>query len=241
MTSSKDNLYSKAEADKSSFVFDQHVASVFADMISRSVPGYKQIIDMLPTLTRLFRVESANYYDLGCSLGAGLLAIAQGLEDTQATLIGIDNSSAMLGRAKQNLKPINQTVQFIEEDLQNTQLNNAAMVLMNFTLQFIAPEARQTLIEAIYHGMRPGGVLILSEKIRFDTPRTQSVFTDIHHQYKFDQGYSKLEISRKRDAIDEVLIPETLNKHISRLNNCGFEMVTPWVQNLQFVSLLAIK
>ena len=241
MKSGKDNLYSSTEASCGSFVFDQRVASVFADMISRSVPGYQQILHMLPTISKQFEVQGANYYDLGCSLGAGLLAISQGLRKNTASLIGIDNSKAMIERARSNLSTCHQNIELREENLSDTSLNNAAMVLMNFTLQFIPLAERVNLIRKIFDGMIDGGVLILSEKICFEDEATHGLLTRLHHQYKSDQGYSELEISRKRDAIDQVLIPETLEQHVDRLKTCGFKVVTPWVQNLQFVSLLAIK
>ncbi len=241
MTSNKDDIYSYTKAASGSFIFDERVARVFDDMISRSVPGYQHILRMLPTLTKQFQVDEANYYDLGCSLGAGLLAISQGLDKRQANLIGIDNSSAMLEHAQVNLQIVEQTVELREENLSQSVLENAALTLMNFTLQFIPLAQRPRLLENIYSGMRVGGALILSEKVRFNDQATQALITDIHHQYKSDQGYSDLEISRKREAIDQILIPETLDQHISRLKECGFKIVTPWIQNLQFISLLAVK
>lgn len=268
MTDNKDTLYASHEANHdgkvSPFQFDERVASVFSDMISRSVPSYQAILAMLPTLTREFRMPHRNYYDLGCSLGAGLHAMAEGLKplpttpnhstlnpnndsrdnssNIEATLIGIDNSKAMLTRAKDYASPYtNLRLEFIEQDLLETQINNAAMVLMNFTLQFIAKESRDGIIDTIYQGLASGGALVLSEKITFAQPDTNQMMTNIHHRYKADQGYSQLEISQKRDAIENVLIPETLDAHTKRLKNAGFSIVTPWLQNLQFVSILAVK
>lgn len=245
MNTNKDQIYRSAEhAKPGSFLFDARVASVFADMISRSVPGYQQILEMLPTLTRQFRVQHCNYYDLGCSLGAGMLAMAEGLDAGQASLVGVDNSAAMIAQASKNLAPFDAKgirYELREQDLVSTEITSAAMVLMNFTLQFIALDQRDSLIRKIYHGLLDGGSLVLSEKIKFDDIRTHTALTDIHHQYKTDQGYSQLEISQKRDAIENVLIPETLDTHMRRLKSAGFSVVTPWVQNLQFISILAIK
>ncbi len=237
-----DRIYANTKAARGSFKFDKRVASVFEDMISRSVPGYRQILELLPTLTRRFEFANQNYYDLGCSLGAGLLAINQGLGKTPATLIGVDNSSAMITQAKHNLATISeQNLTLLEEDLLKVKIERAAMVLMNFTLQFIPLSERASLIGKIFSGMHAGGALILSEKITFDNEQTNSALTAIHHQFKADQGYSDLEIAQKRDAIENVLIPETLDAHTQRLKKAGFSVVTPWVQNLQFVSILAIK
>lgn len=238
-------------AKRGSFVFDERVATVFEDMISRSVPGYQQILEMLPTLTRQCQSlqeekKQANYYDLGCSLGAGMLAMAQGFtpQFRNTTIIGIDNSAAMIDQARQNISLLeNQTaeIKLIEQDLLATEISEAMMVLMNFTLQFIALEKRDSLIQRIYDGLHENGYLVLSEKITFDDEPTNQALINIHHQFKADQGYSQLEIAQKRDAIENVLIPEALEAHILRLKNAGFRIITPWVQNLQFISILAIK
>jgi len=248
MTRNKDQIYRSAtqaeRAKLGSFTFDERVASVFTDMISRSVPGYQQILEMLPTLTREFSVDNANYYDLGCSLGAGMLAMAEGIETINAQLIGIDNSLAMIEQATKNLALVdsnNVGYSLIDQDLLASEIDSAAMILMNFTLQFIPLNRRDGLIQKIYDGLLNGGSLVLSEKIKFDDTKTNSALISIHHQYKADQGYSQMEIAQKRDAIENVLIPETLETHTQRLKNAGFSVVTPWVQNLQFISILAIK
>ena len=112
---------------------------------------------------------------------------------------------------------------------------------MNFTLQFIPLLDRDPLLQNIYNNTQKGGALILSEKIKFDDTTTNNRMINIHHNFKARQGYTQLEISQKRDAIENVLIPETLNAHIQRLRSVGFKTITPWVQNLQFISILAIK
>ncbi len=253
--SNKDQIYqaldNQPRAKRGSFVFDERVATVFEDMISRSVPGYQQILEMLPTLTRQCQSsheieKQARYYDLGCSLGAGMIAMAQGLdpEVKNTTIVGIDNSAAMIDQARQNIGLLENQItdaELIEQDLLASEISSAMMVLMNFTLQFIALEHRDPLIQHIYDGLHSNGFLVLSEKISFDNDATNQALINIHHQFKADQGYSQLEIAQKRDAIENVLIPETLEAHTQRLKNAGFRIITPWVQNLQFISILAIK
>ena len=259
MSNKRDQIYRQnddanatAGTGTASFRFDERVAGVFSDMISRSVPGYQQILGMLPTLVKQFSQQNSqqNYYDLGCSLGAGMIAMTQGLSEAKCLssckVIGVDNSSAMLEQAKdifKEVQTVNPELDFSlnEGNIQDTLIENAALVLMNFTLQFIPLAERDALIQSIYNGLDNGGALILSEKIKFNDAPTQEKLTDIHHQFKADQGYSELEIAKKRDAIENVLIPETLEKHQQRLQNAGFSIVTPWVQNLQFISILAVK
>ena len=247
MVNNRDNLYQEQQSSVSKFTFDEQVAEVFADMIARSVPGYQQILELLPSLVEEFTFDKANYYDLGCSLGAGMLAIASSLakQKTNTTVIGIDNSQAMLDQAEVLIEPyfnekqINFSLQC--SDIRQFKLTQAALVLMNFTLQFIPLLDRDPLLQNIYNNTQKGGALILSEKIKFDDTTTNNRMINIHHNFKARQGYTQLEISQKRDAIENVLIPETLNAHIQRLRSVGFKTITPWVQNLQFISILAIK
>lgn len=247
MSQQKDTIFSNKETNKGEFKFDQRVAAVFADMISRSVPGYQQILRMLPTITRQFALNNSHYYDLGCSLGAGMMAMAQGL-DKNNIIVGIDNSSAMIEQANSNLDALAgdgngnlPKFELICDDICAAQLKPAAMVLMNFTLQFIALEQRNNLIQTTFDALETGGALILSEKINFTETEIDQLLIRLHHQFKADQGYSQLEISRKRDAIENVLIPETIDTHIKRLKKAGFKTVAPWLQHFQFVSLIAIK
>jgi len=115
------------------------------------------------------------------------------------------------------------------------------MVVMNFTLQFIPITQRNQLIKNIYAGLNMGGACVLSEKIELNSDHAQTLMTKIHHQFKADQGYSQLEISQKRDAIENVLVPEPLSAHLTRLEQAGFSTVIPWFQNFQFISILAVK
>jgi len=245
MMNNNDHIYNEKLSTINTFKFDQRVVNVFNDMISRSVPGYTQIINLLPSLTRCFQFPNLHYYDLGCSLGAGMIAMAKGLKEVECDIVGIDNSTAMLEKASpilnQQLHGFTPNHQLLSEDLNKTNLEPAGMVLMNFTLQFIAIQNRKSLIDKIYTSLVEGGAFILSEKISFADDTTNSVLIDIHHQFKADQGYSQLEISQKRDALENVLIPEPLESHMDRLKEAGFSVVTPWIQNLQFISILAIK
>lgn len=248
MSQKTDTIFSNNSTEKGEFKFDQRVAKVFADMISRSVPGYQQVLKLLPTVTRQFASNNSHYYDLGCSLGAGMLAMAQGLNKNNGTVIGIDNSSAMIEQANSHLAILpnsdNQDfpkLELICDDICKTPLHPCAMALMNFTLQFIPLDQRSNLIQRIFDALKPGGALILSEKLTFAEQDIDQLLIRLHHQFKADQGYSQLEISRKRDAIENVLIPETLDVHTQRLKSAGFKTVTTWLQHFQFVSLIAVK
>jgi tRNA (cmo5U34)-methyltransferase len=248
---SKPDLPSEQQTDRlfaterkpEDFRFDASVARVFPDMIRRSVPGYTTIIPMIEVITEQYAQPGTNCYDLGCSLGASTLAMRHGIADRACTLTGVDNSSAMLERCQHYIalddSPLPVTLRC--EDILTTALNDASVTTLNFTLQFVPPALRNELLTRIARATRPGGVLILSEKIRFDSSEEQSVQTRLHHEFKRANGYSDLEISQKRSAIEQVLIPETLDDHRQRLADAGFDQVLVWYQCFNFVSMLAIK
>ena len=241
--SNRDKLFSKPLGKVPKFVFDRSVVDVFPDMIQRSVPGYQTIINHTGELADRFVKENSHCYDLGCSLGASTLAIRERIENRNATIYAVDNSQAMLDKlaiilAKQ---PASTTTELIQSDICDMQITNASLVILNFTLQFVPLDRRAELISKIYKGLNPNGCLIISEKLHFEPESLNQLLTELHHQFKRDQGYSDLEISQKRDAIDKVLVPETLASHIQRLKNCGFKSASPWFQCYNFGSLIAIK
>ena len=239
----RDKLFSKPLGKVPKFVFDRSVVDVFPDMIQRSVPGYQTIINHTGELADRFVKENSHCYDLGCSLGASTLAIRERIENRNATIFAVDNSQAMLDKLASILDdhPASTTTKLIKSDICDIQITNASLVILNFTLQFIPLEHRAELISNIYKGLNTNGCLIISEKLNFESESLNQLLSELHHQFKRDQGYSDLEISQKRDAIDKVLMPETLNTHIDRLKQCGFKSASPWFQCYNFGSLIAIK
>lgn len=237
-----DRLFAN-EREIGEFRFDTSVARVFPDMIRRSVPGYTTIIPMIEVITEQYARPGSHCYDLGCSLGASTLAMRHGIGDRDCTLTGVDNSAAMIERCEHYIAlddhPL--PVSLRCEDILDIAIENASVTTLNFTLQFVDPDRRAELMARIANATLPGGVLILSEKIRFESDTEQSTQTQLHHEFKRANGYSDLEISQKRSALEQVLIPETLKKHRERLINAGFSEVMVWYQCFNFVSMLAIK
>jgi tRNA (cmo5U34)-methyltransferase len=238
----RDTIYANAMEAASAFRFDARVATVFADMISRSVPGYELTLQMIAVAARLYARAGSHCYDLGCSLGASTLSMRRAAP-ADCRIIGIDNSPAMVERAREIIAEDSSpaAVDILCMDIEQVEFRNASLITLNFTLQFVPTTARAALLRRIYHALLPGGCLVLSEKIAFDDANTQALLQELHHEYKALQGYSALEIARKRDALDNVLIPETLTTHRTRLLEAGFSRVTLWLQCLNFASLLAIK
>ena len=241
-TSSKRDLLFRSEVVEN-FVFDDKVADVFDDMINRSVPGYQSIIKMIQTLSARYVTADSSVYDLGCSLGNATDAIIRGLKVPVCYVFAIDNSMSMIQKCKNKKFESNKNVNLKFEcaDMLDYPVSNASMVVLNFTLQFVAPEKRDLLLKKIFDGMRSGGILVLSEKVRFKDQRVDNLLTEIHHEFKRENGYTDLEISRKRSALEQVLIPETIDCHIKRLLNAGFKSADVWFQCFNFTSMLAIK
>ncbi|MDC0661698.1 carboxy-S-adenosyl-L-methionine synthase CmoA [Marinobacter sp. SS21] len=237
-----DRLFAEQQP-RTDFRFDASVARVFPDMIRRSVPGYTTIIPMIEVITEQYAQAGSHCYDLGCSLGASTLAMRHGIPFDDCSLVGVDNSSAMIERCEHHIAlddhPLPVTLRC--EDILQTRLDDASVTTLNFTLQFVAPQRRQELLTRIATATRPGGALILSEKILFESPQEQDIQTRLHHEFKRANGYSDLEISQKRSALERVLIPETLAEHRTRLQAAGFDQVLVWYQCFNFVSMLALK
>jgi tRNA (cmo5U34)-methyltransferase len=241
--SQKDTLFSNQITEPGDFVFDKHVVSVFPDMINRSIPGYALIIPMIGLLARRYAQQGSRIYDLGCSLGAATLAMRQAIEAQDVEIIAVDNSEEMIDGLKDILAQqgggIN--VQAVVEDIRSLAIRDASVVVLNFTLQFVNPVDRLRLMRSIVGGLRPGGILILSEKLCFEDALEQERQTNWHHDFKRAQGYSELEISRKRDALENILKPETARVHRERLSEAGFSEVYQWFQGFSFVSFVAIR
>ncbi|PMH44949.1 tRNA (uridine-5-oxyacetic acid methyl ester)(34) synthase TrmP [Vibrio sp. 10N.286.49.B3] len=241
--SNKDTIFS-APIDKiGDFTFDERVAEVFPDMIQRSVPGYSNIISAIGMLAERFVKPHSHVYDLGCSLGAATLSMRRHIQQEGCQIFAIDNSAAMVERCKLNISAYRSDtpVHVIEDDIRATDINNASVVVLNFTLQFLSPEDRLALLEKIYAGLRPGGILILSEKYIFDDNTSNELLIDLHHDFKRANGYSELEVSQKRNAIENVMRPDTIEDHKERFKQIGFSSYEVWFQCFNFGSMFAIK
>ena len=236
-----DTLYASPHPKLGRFAFDEHVVEVFPDMIQRSVPGYSTIIAMTGVMAGRYAQSGSNIYDLGSSLGASTLSMARELTASDCKIIGVDNSAAMIERCRTYIADTSSSIELRCENIQDTTISNASVVVLNFTLQFVAAGERAALIIKISEAMRPGGILILSEKIRFADAHLQELNTDLHHAFKRANGYSDLEVAQKRSALEDVLVPETLAEHQQRLREAGFSSIDVWFQCFNFASLVAIK
>ncbi|GAB1620230.1 carboxy-S-adenosyl-L-methionine synthase CmoA [Agarivorans albus] len=239
----KDKLFSQPITQLGEFKFDDQVAEVFPDMIQRSVPGYSNIISTIGHLTEQFHQPNSKLYDLGCSLGAATLAMRRAVKQENVEIIAVDNSPAMVERCQKHLDAFRGSVPVavICEDICDIEISEASVVVLNFTLQFVAQEQRLTLLKKIHKGMKAGGILIVSEKFHFSQASIQGLISELHLDFKRANGYSELEISQKRSSLDNVLVPDTIEQHKQRFTDAGFSASELWFQCFNFGSLVAIK
>jgi tRNA (cmo5U34)-methyltransferase len=198
---------------------------------------------MTGLLAARYATAGSHLYDLGCSLGASSLAMRQNLQVPDCTIVGVDTSQPMLERCRNivDTDTHDTPVELICKPLQEVEIINASVVVLNFTLQFVEQAQRDNVIRNIYSGLRPGGIMVLSEKVVFEDPHLDQLNIDLHHEFKRANGYSDLEIAQKRDSIEDVLIPETLKQHRQRIAQAGFNSCDVWFQCFNFASLVALK
>lgn len=240
-SSDRDRLYADGSPAQSDFVFDDAVAAVFPDMIKRSVPGYPAIVNMIQLLAGQYAQADSTLYDLGCSLGASTAALALGAADRRCRIVAVDNAPAMLARAQSNLARSYPQVEWHCADIRDVPIAGGSVVVLNFTLQFLPTSDRLSLLRTVHDGLRPGGILVLSEKIAGQDEQADALLTDMHHAFKRANGYSQMEVSRKRTALENVLVPESLACHQARLSEAGFSRSDLWFQCFNFMSLVAFK
>ncbi len=243
---SEDQIY-KSNKGTEPFRFDATVAKVFPDMLRRSIPGYAASIEAIGSLAARYVRPLTNCYDLGCSLGAATLAMRQGIDAPGCRIIAVDTAPAMIERCTQivaeedRLSPSPTEISVVQGDIRETDISNASMVVLNYTLQFLSPVDRDKMLRRIYDGMNDGGLLVLSEKVVDENSHMEELLVDLHHEHKRRNDYSALEVSRKRAALENVLVPETVAAHRDRLKASGFSHSAVWLRYFNFVSIIALR
>ncbi|EGN74663.1 methyltransferase, putative [Idiomarina sp. A28L] len=242
-SSQRDSVYAQPLNKVSDFAFDTKVADVFPDMISRSIPGYATIIDTIGRLATRYVKPNSVVYDLGCSLGAASLSIKQHCRTEGVEIFAVDNSEAMVERCQNYVNAYRGDipVQVQCADIATLSMQPCSMVVLNFTLQFVPPEQRNEIIQKIFDQLLPGGLLVISEKVKHQDTVADNLLIDLYHEFKRNNGYSDLEISQKRAALENVMRLNTPEEHIQRLTDAGFSTVQEWFRCFNFTSWIAIK
>ena len=239
----KDKLFTKRKNNIMNFDFGRQTAAVFDDMLSRAVPLYEELQRMISQIASEFYKPNTNIYDLGCSTGITLTAIDKVI-GPRVQLIGVDYSQAMLDKCRQRFKreKLTNKYKLLCRDLnKGLKLKNASVVVLNLTLQFVRPLYRDKLIKDIYEGLQDKGCLILIEKVLGNNSTFNSFFIKFYYEMKRRKGYSELEISRKREALENVLIPYRLEENKQLLKRNGFSSLDIFYKWYNFCGLVAMK
>lgn len=237
----QDTLFA-AEPWPKPFVFNEEVARVFDNMVSRSVPLYREVLACAVQWAGAYYQPGTRIVDVGCSTGTFLELLGRLLPEP-ATLVGIDNSAPMLERARQKLAPLEERhqVEWVCDRAENATFDNTSVVVLNYTLQFLPIQQRQQVLNRIYDGLVPGGIVFLSEKVISPHPRLQETLTRHYEAFKARNGYATTEIERKKEALETVLIPLTEADQRQMLKNAGFDQLDTLIKLLNFVTLVALK
>ncbi len=242
----KDKLFLKNSTRIGDFEFSAEVAEVFDDMIIRSVPFYLEQQDMFNEIAKRFFIPGTNVYDLGCSTATTLINLCRAIEQP-GYFIGYDNSLPMLKRANEKIKEnrlenrIKVRYANLNGDLSRIRLDNASLVTMCWTLQFIRPLRRDSLIRWIYSALVEGGALVVAEKVLTNDSRMNRFFIDFYYDFKRRNSYNELEIMRKREALENVLIPYRIDENIEMFRRNGFKVVDTFFQYYNFAAFLCLK
>jgi methyltransferase, putative len=242
MTAPEDTLYTSGTVTED-FTFNDRVAEVFDDMLNRSIPYYRTVISGIAQLLAGHLASGATVCDLGCSTGATLLELARQLADLHLRYIGIDNAPAMLDKAlrKSAMFSKNDVLHFIEADITACPLPQAEAIICNYTIQFLRPPTRLPFVRRVYEALPTDGVFFLSEKTISHAGRLNRDFIDIYHAFKKQQGYSELEIATKRESLENVLVPFSLEENIALLREAGFAEIELFFRWFNFSSIVALK
>ena len=233
----------KETAPVGDFKFDAKVAKVFDDMVSRSVPFYDEMQRMTAQLATDFATPNTNLYDIGCSTGTTLLALDHFI-DKSIKFIGIDNSPEMLAEAtkKAAATTMNRKIQFEKSDMHGEiQMENASVITLLLTLQFVRPLHRERIMRSIYDGLTENGALILIEKLTSEDTVFNRLFIEHYYDYKRKNGYSEIEISKKREALENVLIPYRMEENFELLRYAGFRRIEVFFRWYNFCGIIAVK
>jgi tRNA (cmo5U34)-methyltransferase len=243
MSVERDELFARQQASITDFRFDNDTTRVFDDMVSRSVPFYHEIQRMTGEMAADFAVDETNLYDLGCST-ATTLAQLDPVISPGVRFVGVDNSSEMLEKAKQKLEEhgLTRPYELVQADLhEGLFIESASVVIMTLTLQFIRPLYRARVVESIFRGMRDQGCLILVEKLTMEDSMFNRLFIKYYYEMKRRNGYSEMEIARKREALENVLIPYRMEENRQLLLDTGFKHVEEYFRWYNFCGMVAVK
>lgn len=240
-----DQVFDSGEARAADFKFNEQVADVFDDMVSRSVPYYEEQQRMIREISKAFWLPGTCIYDLGCATGTTAVSLSRELPG--ASIVGYDNSWPMIHRANQKVEEagleerISLRYGDLNGNLEELPIENATVATLCWTLQFVRPLRRDNLIRHIYESLADNGALVVTEKVLFNGSPTNRFFIDFYYDYKRRHGYSELEIANKREALENVMVPYRMDENLELFRRSGFEIVETFFQWYNLAGFLCVK
>jgi len=222
------------------WIFDKEIVDIFDDMVSRSVPFYPGMQKIFTDIASTFYKPNTTIYDLGCSTGTTMLNILSKINDREIKIVGIDSSEAMLNKAKEKL--LNSKCKLVKADLnEEIKFEQSSIIMLNWTLQFVRPMNRNALIKNIYEALVEGGILVISEKVLARNSDLNRLYIDLYYKLKKERGYTESEILKKREELENVLIPYRVEENIELLQRNGFKNPDVFFKYMNFAGIVAVK
>jgi tRNA (cmo5U34)-methyltransferase len=239
----KDRIFAEKRTTITPFRFNEKVARVFDDMLVRSVPLYGEILKQQARIARQFYKPGTHIFDLGCSHGNLGILLLDCFDGVVFKMIAVDSAEPMIRRFKKRLAVHDRhgCIDLACACIENIVISNASVVVINLTLQFLNAEKRDALIQSAFNGLCKGGILLLTEKTVHPDPQMNALEQEYYYQFKKENGYTDLEISQKRNALERVLVPETVAEHENRIQKASFASFDVWLKWFNFTSMIAVK
>lgn len=237
LSGTRDRVFTREESMRP-FTFNAEVAEAFDDMASRSIPLYREALWLTTQWAREYFIPGTTIYDIGCSTGTQLELLSRYLPDCD--FIGIDKSVPMIDRAQRKLSG-RERVRFEAADALRVEYRKSSVIIVNYTLQFLPIRQRTQAVQLWFQALVPGGILIVSDKVRSPEPMVHESMTQFYEEFKELNGYSRTEIERKKEALDKVLVPLSAAEEESLLRETGFAHVETLLRWHQFSTFVAIK
>lgn len=237
------NVGDNIQADRANWKFSGETTKSFDEHVTKSVPLYLEGHDLVCDISDFFAKPDSVIYEVGCSTGTLTLKLAQHNKlKPEARFIGIDVEADMIAVAEQKREENPElNVDFITADALTVEMEPADLILCYYTVQFINPSARQTLIDKLYQTLNWGGALLLFEKVRGADARFQDILTALYTDYKLRMGYSAEDIVSKSRSLKGVLEPFSTQGNIDMLKRAGFDDINTILKYLCFEGFIAIK
>jgi tRNA (cmo5U34)-methyltransferase len=226
---------------KEQFSFSAEVAMVFDDMLNRSVPYYQDVLKLVVDISQEFLKENSLIFDIGCSTGSTMIELSK-KTNHKIECCGIDTSMYMIEKARSKAQAFGiENMRFLCQDVFEVDMKGADLIISNYTLQFIRPLLREKLIKKIYNSLNDGQIFIFSEKVISENKLLNKIYIDKYYEFKKTQGYSEYEISQKREALENVLVPYSVEENLKMIKDSGFKSCDIIFKWYNFATFIAIK